>query len=264
MALPAERTGVIAKKVGMTRVFDENGRHIPVTVLSLEGCQVVGLRTEDDRETTVNRGRKKDAVTRTRNDGYRAVIMGAGDAKAKRTSKAQRGTFAKSGVAPKRHVREFRVSSELPDVGAEVLADHFVPGQRVDVAGVTIGRGFAGAMKRWNFGGMRASHGVSISHRAHGSTGQCQDPGKVFKGKKMAGHYGQERRTVQNLEVVRTDADRGLILVRGAVPGHDGAWVEVRDAVKLARPEDAPAAGAFRTRAEASATADGNEQEGAE
>ena len=263
MALPAERTGVIAKKVGMTRVFDESGRHIPVTVLSLEGCQVVGLRTEDDRETSVNRGRKKDTVTKTRNDGYRAVIMGAGDAKAKRTSKAQRGSFAKAGVAPKRHVREFRVSSDLPEVGAEVLAEHFVPGQRVDIAGVTIGRGFAGAMKRWNFGGLRASHGVSISHRAHGSTGQCQDPGKVFKGKKMAGHYGQERRTVQNLEVVRTDADRGLILVRGAVPGHDGAWVEVRDAVKIARPDDAPAAGAFRAGAEAPA-ADATEQEGAE
>ena len=258
MALPADRTGVIARKLGMTRVFDEDGRHIPVTVLGLEGCQVVALRTDEDREVQINQGRKKDTKTVTRNDGYTAVVMGAGDAKARRTPKAQRGSFAKNGVAPKRKLAEFRVRGELPDVGAQVLADHFAEGQHVDVAGLTIGRGFAGAMKRWNFGGLRATHGVSVSHRSLGSTGQCQDPGKVFKGKKMAGHYGQERRTVQNLEIVRTDTERGLILVRGAIPGHDGAWVEVRDAVKRARPDAAPATGSFRA---AQAVADG---EGAE
>ena len=246
MTLPAERTGAVARKLGMTRIFDENGRHIPVTVLALEGCQVVGLRTDEDRDVTVNRGRKKEAKAETRNDGYRAVVMGAGDAKPKRTAKAQRGSFAKNSVAPKRKLVEFRVDGDLPEMGAELLADHFAPGQRVDVAGLTVGRGFAGAMKRWNFGGLRATHGVSLSHRALGSTGQCQDPGRVFKGKKMAGQYGAERRTVQNLEVVRTDADRGLILLRGAVPGHEGAWVEVRDAVKRARPDEAPAIGSFR------------------
>ncbi|NBC21720.1 MAG: 50S ribosomal protein L3 [Alphaproteobacteria bacterium] len=260
MALPADRTGVIARKLGMTRVFDEEGRHIPVTVLGLEGCQVVALRTEEDREINVNRGRKKDAKTETRNDGYSAVVMGAGEAKAKRTAKAQRGSFAKNGVAPKRKLVEFRVNGDMPEIGAEVIADHFVAGQRVDVAGITIGRGFAGAMKRWNFGGLRASHGVSVAHRAHGSTGQCQDPGKVFKGKKMAGHYGQARRTVQNLEIVRTDSERGLILVRGAIPGHEGSWVEVRDAVKKARPDEAPAAGAFRAAGAEEASA----EEGAE
>ena len=247
MALPADRSGVVARKLGMTRIFDEEGRHVPVTVLSLEGCQVVGVRTDEDRQTTVNRGRKKEAVTLSRNDGYNAVVMGAGNRKAKRTPKAQREAFARNQVAPKAKLVEFRVKGDLPEVGAEVQADHFVPGQKVDVAGITIGRGFAGAMKRWNFGGLRASHGVSISHRSHGSTGQCQDPGRVFKGKKMAGHYGQARRTVQNLEVVRTDAERGLILVKGAIPGHDGSWVEVRDAVKKALPKDAPAAGSFKS-----------------
>ena len=247
MALPAERSGVIARKLGMTRVFDDDGRHIPVTVLGLEGCQVVGLRTDEDRSVTVNRGKKKDKITVTRNDGYTAVVMGAGEKKAKRTAGAQRAAFAKAGVAPKRKIVEFRTKGALPEVGAEVVADHFVPGQKVDVAGLTVGKGFAGAMKRWNFGGLRASHGVSISHRSHGSTGQCQDPGKVFKGKKMAGHYGQERRTVQNIEVVRTDVDRGLILVKGAIPGAEGTWVEVRDAVKKARHADAPAEGSFRT-----------------
>ncbi len=259
MALPQERPGVVARKLGMTRVFDEEGRHVPVTVLALDGCQVIGVRTDEDRQATVNRGKKKDALTQTRNDGYRAVIMGAGEAKARRTAKAQRGQFAKSGVAPKRRLREFRVSGALPEIGAEVLADHFVPGQRVDIAGVTIGRGFSGAMKRWNFGGLRASHGVSISHRSHGSTGQCQDPGKVFKGKKMAGHYGTERRTVQNIEVVRTDVDRGLILVRGAIPGHEGSWVEVRDAVKRARPDEAPVAGSFRMSGQTAQVEDGAE-----
>jgi large subunit ribosomal protein L3 len=224
MALPASRTGVVARKLGMTRIFNDEGRHVPVTVLSLDGCQVVGLRTDSDREVSVNRGKKKEKTTVTRNDGYKAVVMGAGEAKAKRTAKAQREAFAKAGVAPKRKLVEFRVNADaMPDVGAEILADHFAIGQRVDVAGVTLGHGFSGAMKRWNFGGLRATHGVSISHRAHGSTGQCQDPGKVFKGKKMAGHYGTERVTVQNLEIVRTDAERGIIMVRGSIPGHDGA-----------------------------------------
>ena len=247
MALPAERTGVIAKKLGMTRIFNEDGRHVPVTVLSLDGCQVVGLRTDEDREVTVNRGKKKEKTKVTRNDGYKAVVMGAGEAKAKRTAKSQREAFAKAGVEPKRKLVEFRVKGEaLPDVGAEVLADHFAVGQRVDVAGVSLGKGFSGAMKRWNFGGLRATHGVSVSHRAHGSVGQCQDPGKIFKGKKMAGHYGVERVTVQNLEIVRADAERGIILVRGAIPGHDGAYVEVRDAVKKTLHADAPKAGSFR------------------
>ena len=246
MTLPAERSGVIARKLGMTRIFNEAGQHVPVTVLSLDGCQVVGLRTDEDREVTVTKGREKKTHTVTRNDGYTAVVLGAGSKKAKRTSNPMRGQFAKAGVAPKAKLVEFRVKGHLPEVGAEVVADHFVPGQRVDVAGITVGRGFAGAMKRWNFGGLRASHGVSISHRSHGSTGQCQDPGRVFKGKKMAGHYGQARRTVQNIEVVRTDVERGLILVKGAIPGHDGSWVEVRDAVKKARPDEAPEAGSFR------------------
>lgn len=246
MGLPQERPGVIAKKLGMTRVFDETGNHIPVTVLGLEGCQVVGLRLDEDRDVEINRGRKKEKVTVTRNDGYSAVVMGAGDKKAKRTPKSQRSAFANSGVAPKRKLVEFRTSGAMPEVGSEVLADHFAAGQKVDIAGLTIGKGFAGAMKRWNFGGLRASHGVSISHRSHGSTGQCQDPGRVFKGKKMAGHYGQERRTVQNITVVRTDVERGLILVKGAIPGGAGSWVEVRDAVKVARHPDAPVEGSFK------------------
>ena len=265
MALPAERTGVIAKKLGMTRIFNEDGRHVPVTVLSLDGCQVVGLRTDEDREVSVNRGKKKEKTTVTRNDGYKAVVMGAGEAKAKRTAKAQREAFAKAGVAPKRQLTEFRVSGDtLPEVGAEVVADHFAVGQRVDIAGVTLGRGFSGAMKRWNFGGLRATHGVSISHRAHGSTGQCQDPGKVFKGKKMAGHYGTERVTIQNLEIIRTDAERGLILVKGAIPGHDGAYVEVRDAVKKALHADAPAQGSFRSKSGDAPKAEAENAEGGE
>ncbi|KCZ47342.1 50S ribosomal protein L3 [Hyphomonas pacifica] len=259
MALPAPRSGVLARKVGMTRVFDENGRHIPVTVLSLDGCQVVGVRTEDERTVTTKKGGE---VTRT--DGYKAVILGIGEKKAKRTSKALRGQFAKAGVAPKRKLKEFRVSGDLPEVGAEVQADHFVAGQKVDIAGITIGKGFAGAMKRWNFGGLRATHGVSISHRSHGSTGMNQDPGRVFKNKKMAGHYGVERVTTQNLEVVRTDVERGLILVKGAVPGHDGSYVEVRDAVKKALPAEAPAAGSFKAAGAADAPAAEATQEGAE
>lgn len=241
MALPAQRTGVVARKLGMTRVFNDNGQHVPVTVLALEGCQVVGLRTEEVRTVKTKKGGDQE-----RTDGYTAVVMGAGTKKAKRASKPLRGQFAKSNVAPKAKVVEFRVKGDLPEIGSEVVADHFVPGQKVDVAGITVGRGFAGAMKRWNFGGLRATHGVSISHRSHGSTGQCQDPGKVFKGKKMAGHYGSARRTVQNLEVVRTDAERGLVLVKGAIPGHDGSWVEVRDAVKTELHAGAPAAGSFK------------------
>ncbi len=252
MALPAQRSGVLARKLGMTRVFSDEGRHVPVTVLALDGCQVVGLRTEDERDVTTKKGGQ---VKRT--DGYTAVVMGAGDKKAKRTAKAQREQFAKAGVAPKARVTEFRVKSDiaLPEVGAEVQADHFVPGQKVDVAGVSIGKGFAGAMKRWNFGGLRATHGVSISHRSHGSTGQCQDPGKVFKGKKMAGHYGVERKTVQNLEIVRTDVERGLFLVKGAIPGADGSYVEVRDAVKKAIHADAPTDGSFKAPAKSDAPA---------
>lgn len=252
MALPAQRSGVLARKLGMTRVFSEGGAHVPVTVLALDGCQVVGLRTEDERDVTTKKGGQ---VKRT--DGYTAVVLGAGDKKAKRTPKAQREQFAKAGVAPKRRVTEFRVKSDiaLPDVGAEVQADHFVPGQKVDVAGVSIGKGFAGAMKRWNFGGLRATHGVSVSHRSHGSTGQCQDPGKVFKGKKMAGHYGVDRVTVQNLEIVRTDVERGLLLVKGAIPGAEGSFVEVRDAVKKDIHADAPAEGSFKAPAKSDAPA---------
>ena len=250
MTLPAQRSGVLARKLGMTRVFSEDGHHIPVTVLALDGCQVVGLRTENDRSVTTKKGGQV-----TRNDGYTALILGAGEKKAKRTPKAQREQFAKAGVAPKRKIVEFRVKAEtvLPELGAEVLADHFVPGQKVDVSGISLGKGFSGAMKRWNFGGMRATHGVSISHRAHGATGQCQDPGKVFKGKKMAGHYGTDRKTVQNLEIVRTDVERGIILVKGAIPGHEGAFVEVRDAVKKDIHADAPADGSFKSAAASAA-----------
>ncbi|MCR9128890.1 MAG: 50S ribosomal protein L3 [Alphaproteobacteria bacterium] len=216
------RTGLLAKKLGMTRVFSEDGNHIPVTVLQLDGLQVVAQRTSE-------------------RDGYTAVQLGAGKAKAKRTPKAMRGHFAKASVEPKRKLVEFRVSEDaLLEPGVELSAEHFTPGQRVDVAGTSIGKGFAGAMKRWNFGGLRASHGVSISHRAHGSTGQCQDPGKVFKGKKMAGHLGSERVTTQGLEVVRVDADRGLIWIKGSVPGAAGGWVEVRDAVKGVKADDLP------------------------
>ena len=216
------RTGLLAKKLGMTRVFTEDGNHTPVTVLQLDELQVVAQRTSE-------------------RDGYTAVQLGAGKAKAKRTPKAMRGHFAKASVEPKRKLVEFRVSEDaLLEPGAELSAEHFTPGQRVDVAGTSIGKGFAGAMKRWNFGGLRASHGVSISHRAHGSTGQCQDPGKVFKGKKMAGHLGSERVTTQGLEVVRVDADRGLIWVKGSIPGAAGGWVEVRDAVKGVKADDLP------------------------
>lgn len=230
------RTGVIAKKLGMTRVFSDEGAHVPVTVLHLDNCQVVSHKTAD-------------------RDGYTALQLGAGEAKAKRTNKAQRGHFAKANVAPKRKLVEFRVPEDaMIEVGAELTADHFVPGQKVDVAGISIGKGFAGAMKRHNFGGLRASHGVSISHRSHGSTGQCQDPGKVFKGKKMAGHMGATRVTTQNIEVVRVDVERGLVWVKGAVPGSAGGWVELRDAVKLVQ-DDLPMPGKFRTLEELNAPA---------
>jgi large subunit ribosomal protein L3 len=216
------RTGVIAKKVGMTRLFQADGRHVPVTVLQLDELQVIGRR-EADR------------------DGYTAVQLGAGAAKAKNVAKPQRAAFGKAEVEPKVRIAEFRVADDaLLDVGAHISADHFVPGQLVDVAGVTQGKGFAGAMKRWGFGGLRATHGVSVSHRSHGSTGNRQDPGRVFKNKKMAGHMGARNRTQQNLEVVRTDPIRGLLFIKGSVPGHKGSWLTVSDAVKLPRPDAAP------------------------
>jgi large subunit ribosomal protein L3 len=216
------RTGVIAKKMGMTRLFQDDGRHVPVTVLSLEGCQVVAQRT-------------------TETDGYVAVQLGAGVAKAKNVAKPQRGHFGKAEVELKAKLVEFRVAEDaLVEVGTEISAEHFLPGQLVDVQGVTQGKGFAGAMKRWNFGGMRATHGVSISHRAHGSTGNRQDPGRVFKNKKMAGHMGARNRTQQNLEIVRTDAERGLLFVKGSVPGSKGGWLLVRDAVKLPQHDGVP------------------------
>ncbi|GAA4723684.1 hypothetical protein GCM10023325_21610 [Sphingomonas lutea] len=216
------RTGVIAKKVGMTRLFQADGRHVPVTVLQLDELQVVGRR-EADR------------------DGYTAVQLGAGKAKAKNVAKPQRAAFGKAEVEPKARVAEFRVADDaLLDVGAEISAEHFVAGQFVDVAGVTQGKGFAGAMKRWNFGGLRATHGVSVSHRSHGSTGNRQDPGRVFKNKKMAGHMGARNRTQQNLEVVRTDPIRGLLFIKGSVPGHKGSWLTVTDAIKLPRHDDVP------------------------
>jgi large subunit ribosomal protein L3 len=216
------RTGVIAKKVGMTRLFQADGRHVPVTVLQLDDVQVIGRR-EADR------------------DGYTAVQLGAGAAKAKNVAKPQRVAFGKAEVEPKAKVVEFRVADDaLLDVGAHISADHFVPGQFVDIAGVTQGKGFAGAMKRWNFGGLRATHGVSVSHRSHGSTGNRQDPGRVFKNKKMAGHMGARNRTQQNLEVVRTDPIRGLLFIKGSVPGHKGSWLTVQDAIKLPRPDAAP------------------------
>lgn len=229
------RTGLLAQKMGMTRVFTEEGRHVPVTVLKMDGCQVVAVRTEGK-------------------DGYNAVQLGTGAARVKNVNKARRGHFAKAKVAPKSKLAEFRVSADgLLDVGAELSADHFVAGQFVDVTGTSIGKGFAGAMKRHNFSGLRASHGVSLSHRAHGSTGNSQDPGKVFKGKKMAGHLGDARVTTQNLEVVSTDEARGLILIKGAVPGAKGSWVLVHDAVKRAAPDGLPFPAALRGGSDAAA-----------
>jgi large subunit ribosomal protein L3 len=226
------RSGVLAKKVGMTRLFMEDGRQVPVTVLHIDNLQVVAQRT-------------------TEKDGYTAVQLGAGSPKIKRVSKAMRGHFAAASVEPKRKVVEFRVSPEnMIPVGEEIIAAHYFEGQYVDVSGTSIGKGFAGAMKRHNFGGLRASHGVSVSHRSHGSVGQCQDPGKVFKGKKMAGHMGSARVTTQNLQVIRTDADRGLIMVKGAVPGSKGGWVTLKDAVKKPLPENLIYPAALRSAAE--------------
>jgi large subunit ribosomal protein L3 len=222
------RTGVIAKKVGMTRLFQEDGRHVPVTVLALEDCQVVSHRTAD-------------------RDGYFALQVGSGEAKQKNVNKPQREAFAKAEVPLKMKVAEFRLENEegLMPVGSTISAEHFVAGQKVDITGHTQGKGFAGAMKRWGFGGLRATHGVSLSHRSHGSTGNRQDPGRVFKNKKMAGHMGDRQRTQQNLEIVRTDADRGLLFVKGSVPGSKNTWLLVRDAVKLPVPEGVPFPGAI-------------------
>lgn len=232
------RTGLIAEKVGMTRIFTPQGSHIPVTVLKLDACEVVAVRTDE-------------------NDGYNAVQLGVGKAKAKRVNKAMRGHFAKARVEAKKHIAEFRVSEDgLLDVGQELSAKHFVAGQFVDVCGTSIGKGFAGAMKRHNFSGLRASHGVSISHRSLGSTGQSQDPGRVFKGKKMAGHLGDKQVTVQNLEIVATDEERGLILIKGAVPGAQGGIVLVRDAVKRAAPAELPFPAALKESLEATAVVD--------
>ena len=222
------RSGVIAQKVGMTRVFKDTGEHVPVTVLKVDGCQVVAHRTKD-----VN--------------GYTAVQLGIGHAKVRNVSKAERGRFAIAKVEPKMKLAEFRVEDDgLLPIGAEITADHFMVGQFVDVTGTSTGKGFAGPMKRWNFGGLRATHGVSVSHRSHGSTGGRQDPGKTFKNKKMAGHMGVERVTTLNLKVVQTDVERGLILVEGAVPGTAGGWIFVRDAIKKALPKDVPQPGKFR------------------
>ena len=216
------RTGLIAQKLGMTRVFDENGRHVPVTVLKVDNCQVVSVQTEEK-------------------NGYVSLQLGAGSRKAKNISKPVRGHYAKAKVEPKAKLVEFRVSQDaVVEVGTEITANHFISGQFVDVSGFTIGKGFAGAMKRWNFSGLRATHGVSVSHRSHGSTGQCQDPGKVFKGKKMAGHMGASNQTMQNLKVVLVDEEQGLIFVQGAVPGAKKGWVTIHDAVKKALPEDVP------------------------
>jgi len=235
------RSGVIAQKVGMTRVYNDAGENIPVTVLKVDNCQVVAHRTVET-------------------NGYVALQIGVGKAKVKNVSKAERGRFAVAQVEPKKKLAEFRVDDKgLIPVGAEITADHFVAGQFVDVTGTTTGKGFAGGMKRWNFGGLRATHGVSVSHRSIGSTGGRQDPGKTFKNKKMPGHMGAETVTTQNLKVVSTDADRGLILVQGAVPGVNGGWIRIRDAVKRALPKDAPLPGKFKLNdgADTAATVEG-------
>jgi large subunit ribosomal protein L3 len=232
------RSGVIAQKVGMTRVFTDAGEHIPVTVLKLSNCQVLGHRTKDK-------------------NGYVALQLGSGSRRSVYMPKAERGQFAVAKVEPKRKVAEFRVSEDaVIPVGAEITADHFVAGQFVDVTGTSIGKGFAGGMKRWNFGGLRATHGVSVSHRSIGSTGGRQDPGKTFKNKKMPGHMGVDRITTLNLRVVQTDVERGLVLVEGAVPGSKGGWIMVRDAVKKPLPKDAPKPGKFREAAPAEAAAE--------
>ncbi|WP_374378950.1 50S ribosomal protein L3 [Dongia sp.] len=227
------RTGLIAQKLGMTRVFAEDGAHVPVTLLKVAGCQVIAVRTEES-------------------NGYNAVQLGLDKAKVKNVSKAQRGHFAKAKVEPKQKIAEFRVTKDaLLEVGAELSAEHFVAGQFVDVTGTTIGKGFAGGMKRWNFGGLRATHGVSVSHRSLGSTGQRQDPGRTFKGKKMAGHMGDERVTTQNLKVVGTDPALGIVMVKGNVPGHEGSYVLIKDAKKRPLPKEAPFPAALKGKAEA-------------
>src|SRR5437762_5604112 len=239
------RSGVIAQKVGMTRVFTEAGEHVPVTVLKLAKCQVVAHRTKDK-------------------NGYVSLQLGSGTRKPKNLTKADRGNFAVAKVEPKRKVAEFRVSDDgLIPVGAEITADHFIVGQYVDVTGTSVGKGFAGGMKRWNFGGLRATHGVSVSHRSIGSTGGRQDPGKTFKNKKMPGHMGVDRITTLNLRVVQTDVERGLILVEGAVPGSKGGWISVRDAVKKPLPKEAPKPGKFKVVDGAEQAPAPAEQEGA-
>ena len=239
------RSGVIAQKVGMTRVFTEAGAHVPVTVLRLANCQVVAHRTMDK-------------------NGYVALQLGSGTRKVKNVTKAERGNFAIAKVEPKRTVTEFRVSEDaMIPVGAEITADHFMPGQFVDVTGTSIGKGFACGMKRWNFGGLRASHGVSVSHRSIGSTGGRQDPGKTFKNKKMPGHMGVDRVTTLNLKVAQIDVERGLILIEGAVPGAKGGWITIRDAVKKAPPKDLPTPGKFRLAAENGAAAEAGREGGA-
>ncbi len=236
------RSGVIAQKIGMTRIFTDAGEHVPVTVLRLANCQVIGHRTKEK-------------------NGYVALQVGAGARKPSRLTRAERSNFAIANVEPKRKVVEFRVDEQsLIPVGAEITADHFITGQFVDVTGTSIGKGYAGGMKRWNFGGLRASHGVSISHRSIGSTGGRQDPGRTFKNKKMPGQMGVERVTTLNLKVVQTDVQRGLILVEGAVPGAKGGWIMVRDAVKKALPKDAPQPGKFRVAAESGETGAAPEQ----
>jgi large subunit ribosomal protein L3 len=216
------RTGLIAQKLGMSRVFDAEGKHVPVTVLKMDGCQVVAVQTQEK-------------------NGYTAVQLGAGERKAKNVTQGERGHFAKAKVEPKAKVVEFRVSEDsVLEVGAELCVSHFVPGQLVDVTGITLGKGYQGVMKRWNFGGLRATHGVSVSHRSPGSTGQRQSPGRVFKNKKMAGHMGNVQRTIQNLRVVEVHPEQGLIVVEGAVPGHKGSWLTIKDAVKMPLPKDAP------------------------
>ncbi len=237
------RTGVIARKEGMTRIFTEDGRQVPVTVLKIDNCQVVGVRSEEK-------------------NGYTAVQLGAGDAKVNRTSKAMRGVFANAKVEPKKKMAEFRVDpANILEVGAEISAAHFVAGQFVDVQGVTVGKGFAGSMKRWNFGGHRASHGNSVTHRAHGSTGQRQDPGKVFKGKKMAGHLGDETVTTQNLKVAGIDLEDNLVLIQGSVPGSDNGWVLITDAVKKPAHKDAPVPAGLKQSAKSAKAAEAKADE---
>ena len=225
------RTGLIAQKLGMSRVFDAKGKHVPVTVLKVDACQVVSVQTKEK-------------------NGYTAVQLGAGKSRAKNKSKGERGHFAKAKVEPKTKVAEFRVSDDaLLEVGAELCASHFVPGQYVDVSGVTLGHGFQGVMKRWNFAGLRATHGVSISHRSAGSTGQRQSPGRVFKNKKMAGHMGATNSTVLSLRVIEVHPEQGLILVEGSVPGYKGAWLTVRDAAKKVLPKEAPKPAGLKAKA---------------